>query len=43
MLRDEFKKIVKGKWNIKVIRTKLDMKNEENNKISKYNNQKNWD
>jgi hypothetical protein len=43
MLRDEFKKIVKGKWNIKVIRTKLDMKNEENNEISKYNNQKNWD
>jgi hypothetical protein len=43
MLRDEFKKIVKGKWNIKVIRTKLDMKNEKNNEISKYNNQKNWD
>jgi hypothetical protein len=43
MLRDEFKKIVKGKWNIKVIRTKLDMKNEENNEISKYDNQKNWD
>jgi hypothetical protein len=43
MLRDDFKKIVKGKWNIKVIRTKLDMKNEENNEISKYDNQKNWD